>query len=262
MNGRDGEIRLDGRRLETGWWGPLPDAASTLVLLHEGLGCVALWRDFPARLAEATGCGVFAYSRFGYGGSDPAPLPRPLDYMQLEVRDVLPRVLDAAGVRRCILIGHSDGASIAAAYAGGTADDRVRALVVIAPHYFVEEMCLASIAQAKLAYEQADLRSRLARHHADVDNAFRGWNDTWLDPRFRTAFDIRALLAQIQVPILQMQGTEDPYGTKAQPIAGERGAPCPVETLMLSGTRHAPHAEAPDAVLGAITAFAARRLAS
>ncbi len=253
---RAGEIRLDGRRLETGWWEPSPDAGPTLVLLHEGLGCVALWRDFPARLAQATGWGVFAYSRFGYGGSDPARLPRKMDYMQREARDVLPRVLDAAGVRRCILVGHSDGASIAAAYAGAARDDRVRGLVLIAPHYFVEEMCLASIAQAKLAYEQADLRSRLARYHADVDNAFRGWNDAWLDPRFCTAFDIRPLLAQIQVPILQVQGRDDPYGTEAQPLAAERRARCPVETLMLSGTRHAPHAEASDAVLGAIAAFA------
>jgi len=253
---RAGEIRLDGRRLETGWWGPSPDIAPTFVLLHEGLGCVALWRDFPARLAEATGCGVFAYSRFGYGGSDPAPLPRPLDYMRVEARDVLPRVLDAAGVRRCILVGHSDGASIAAAHAAEVPDDRVRGLVLIAPHYFVEEMCLASIAQARRAYEQGDLRPRLARHHADVDNAFRGWNDAWLDPAFRTAFDIRALLGQIRVPILQVQGTDDPYGTQAQPLAAEREARCPVETLMLPGTRHAPHAEAPEVVLDAIAAFA------
>ncbi len=186
---RRGDLFLDGKRLETAWWGPAPGAAPTLVLLHEGLGSVALWRDFPEALVAATGCGVFAYSRFGYGASDPVNLPRPMTYMHDEALNVLPRVLDAAGVRRAALIGHSDGGSIAAIHAGGVHDPRIAGLVLIAAHFFVEDINIASIARIKANYEQGDLRQRLARYHRDVDVAFRGWNDAWLDPRFR-AFDI------------------------------------------------------------------------
>jgi pimeloyl-ACP methyl ester carboxylesterase len=247
------DVLLDGRRLETARWG---DGSPTLVLLHEGLGCVALWRDFPQRLAEATGCGVFAYSRFGYGRSDPATLPRPMDYMQDEARLVLPRVLDAAGVASCVLVGHSDGGSIAAVYAGAARDPRLRGLVLIAPHFFVEDMCLASIAQAKLAYDGGDLRTRLARYHADVDCAFRGWNDAWLDPRFR-AFDLTGFLPEIGVPVLVLQGVDDPYGTVVQPQAVQRLVPAPVTVRMLDGARHAPHSEQPDASLNEIRRFTA-----
>ena len=260
-----GEIGIEGRRLEVARWGEAPLHAPALhgpalVLLHEGLGCVALWRDFPARLAAATGCGVFAWSRLGYGGSDPAELPRPLDYMEREATSVVSPVLDAAGIGACILVGHSDGASIAAYHGGVVRDARVRGLVLIAPHYFVEEMCLASIAAARQAYEEGDLRRRLARHHANVDNAFHGWNGAWLDPRFRTEFDIRPALAGIEVPVLQIQGDADPYGTAAQTEAGERGAPGRMRTLMLPGVRHAPHVEAPDATVAAIAGFASECL--
>lgn len=248
------DIILDGRRLETTWWGPGPDQAPTLVLLHEGLGCVALWRDFPARLAEATGCGVFAWSRFGYGKSAPVGLPRPLTYMHEEALAVLPRVLDAAGIRHAVLVGHSDGASIATIHAGGREDFRVRGLVLIAPHFFVEEISLASIAAAREAYEQGNLRAKLARHHENVDVAFRGWNGAWLDPGFR-AWDITEYLAYIRVPILLLQGTADPYGTGAQVQAAERETYCPVDTVLLEGVGHAPHLEAPEPTLGAIAGF-------
>jgi pimeloyl-ACP methyl ester carboxylesterase len=249
-------ITLDGRRLETAWWGPGPEAAPTLVLLHEGLGCVALWRDFPQLLAAATGCGVFAYSRFGYGRSEPVPLPRPLGYMHDEALAVLGRVLDAAAIRRCVLVGHSDGASIAAIYAGGVQDFRVRGLVLLAPHYFVEDICLAAIARARAAYAVGDLRTRLARYHDHVDVAFHGWNGAWLDPAFR-AWDITEYLAHIHVPVLQLQGTADPYGTAAQPHAAEQTAGCPVETVMLPGG-HAPHLEATAQTLSAIADFTHR----
>ena len=175
---------IDRRFLETRWWGPPPEAAPTLVLLHEGLGCVALWRDFPEALAAATGCGVFAWSRFGYGGSDPVSLPRPMRYMHDEALEVLPRVLDAADVRRAVLVGHSDGGSIAAIHAGTVHDPRVLGVVMIAAHFFVEDINIASIRGIKEDYEHGDLRRRLARYHRDVDVAFRGWNDAWLDPRF------------------------------------------------------------------------------
>jgi pimeloyl-ACP methyl ester carboxylesterase len=249
---------IDGRRLETQWWGKRPDAAPTLVLLHEGLGCVAGWRDTPVALAEATGLGVFAYSRLGYGTSDPATLPRPLDYMRIEAREVLPRVLDAAGIGRCLLVGHSDGASIAAIHAGSVQDFRVRGIVLIAPHFFVEDFSVAAIAAARDAYERGDLRRRLARYHDHVDNAFRGWNDVWLDPGFRDSFDLTADLAHIRVPMLIVQGADDQYGTVAQIEMARRETTCPCDAVLIAGAKHAPHLETPDPARAAIADFAAR----
>jgi pimeloyl-ACP methyl ester carboxylesterase len=230
--------------IETRRWGaPTP---TTLVLLHEGLGCIELWRDFPDRLAAASGLHVFAWSRRGYGRSAPCPLPRPLDYMR---REDAGAVLDAHAIGRCVLVGHSDGASIAALHAAG-GDPRVAGAVLIAPHYFVEEMCIAAIAEARQAYLAGNLRPRLAKYHAHVDVAFHGWNAAWLDPGFRD-FDIRAETARIAIPVLQIQGTEDPYGTMAQPAAF-RG---PRVRTATPAAKHAPHLEAPDATLAAIVAF-------
>jgi len=242
-------------RLEAAWWGPSPDAAPTLVLLHEGLGSVELWRDFPSLLATATGCGVFAYSRFGYGRSDTVALPRPLDYMRREAIEVLPHVLDAAGIRSCILVGHSDGASIAAIHAGRIGDSRVRGLALMAPHFFAEDLCLASIAAIRRDYRPA-LRDRLARYHDDVDAAFFGWADAWLDPGFPAAFDLSAEVARISVPALILQGADDPYGTVAHARLAERLAPDFVRTILLPA-RHAPHQEATEATIAEITALVA-----
>ena len=251
---KPGDIILDGRRLETAWWGPAPHQAPTIVLLHEGLGCVTLWRDVPERLAVATRFGVFAYSRFGYGQSDPVTLPRPMSYMHDEALQILPRVLDAAGIERSILIGHSDGGSIAAIYAGAVRDPRMTGLALIAAHFFVEDLNIESIARIKTEYETSDLRSRLARYHADVDNAFRGWNDAWLDPRFRD-FDITEYLPNITVPVLALQGADDSYGTELQLEVLARHVTSPLETKLIPGARHSPHLEAKDATLEAITAF-------
>jgi len=248
------DLNLDGRRLETAWWGPSPSEAPTLVLLHEGLGCVALWRDVPERLAAATGCGVLAYSRFGYGQSDPALLPRPMAYMHEEALDMLPRVLDAAEIGRAILVGHSDGGSIAAIHAGGIGDPRIAGLAMIAAHFFVEGLNIASIAQIRIEYETGDLRSRLARYHANVDVAFRGWNDAWLDPRFRD-FDITGYLRDIRVPVLALQGADDPYGTAAQLQALHRHVTAPLVTKLIPGAKHSPHLEAKETTLAEIAAF-------
>jgi len=254
------EIVLAEGRLETGWWGPRPEAAPTLVLLHEGLGSLGLWKQFPAHLAQGTGCGVFAWSRFGYGHSDPVSLPRPLDYMQREAREVLPRLLDAIGVRRFVLVGHSDGGSIAAIYAGSFQNAALAGLVLLAPHFFTEPMGLAAIAEAKWRYEEGDLRARLARHHRDVDNAFRGWNGAWLDPLFPETFDLLPDIIHIRVPVLAIQGGADPYGTEEQLRVLGREAYCPVEVRMIPGIGHAPHAEAEQAVIAAVRDFAGRLL--
>src|SRR5258708_37425850 len=180
-----GFLDLGPMRLEYRMIGPRPDAAATIVMLHEGLGCVGLWGDFPDRLQQATGAGVFVYSRAGYGQSPAVKLPRPLTFMHEEARAVLPRLLEAIGFRRGLFVGHSDGASIAAIYGGSIQDHRVRGLVLIAPHFFTEDAGIAEIARAKELYATTDLPQKLARWHSDVDNAFRGWNDAWLDPEFR-----------------------------------------------------------------------------
>lgn len=262
MGAATGRVRTEaalsvrGQVLEAAWWGATRPL--TLVLLHEGLGSVGLWRDFPERLAGRTGLGVFAWSRLGYGQSDPAPVPRPLDYMQIEAAEFVGPVLDAAGIERCVLIGHSDGATIAALYAGGTGDHRVRGLVLLAPHYFVEDMAVAEIARTRSAYEQGDLRTRLARHHRDVDGAFLGWNDVWLDPGFPAVLDLHSHIAHVRVPILQIQGADDMYGTLAQPRFAEAAAYCPVETVVVEKARHAPHIEAPELTMNAVADFIAR----
>jgi pimeloyl-ACP methyl ester carboxylesterase len=254
-----GFLDLPPLRLEYRMIGPRPDAAPTIVMLHEGLGCVGLWNEFPDKLQAETGVGVFVYSRAGYGKSSPVTLPRPLTFMHEEAREVLPKLLDAIGFRRGLLLGHSDGASIAAIYAGSVEDHRVRGLLLIAPHFFTEDMGIAEIARAKEAYESTDLRARLARWHADVDNAFRGWNDAWLDPAFR-AWDITEPLAYIRVPILIVQGEDDQYGTVKQIEVAQEDCYCPVEVALLPGVRHAPHREAPALLLATVSEFTNRLL--
>ena len=255
-----GFLTIGAHTLEYRMIGPRPGDAPTLVLLHEGLGCAGLLGDFPEKLQQATGYGVFVYSRAGYGQSSPVTLPRPLTYMHDEARDVLPALLDAIGFQRGLLIGHSDGASIAALYAGTHQDHRLSGLVLMAPHFFTEDMGIVAIAEAKAAYETTDLRSKLARWHQDPDNAFRGWNDAWLDPGFRQ-WDITEQLAYIRVPILIVQGEDDQYGTAAQIEAAERECYCPVEAALLPGVKHSPQREATEVTLRAISEFTARALA-
>ena len=245
-------LTAGGKSLEYERWGA--EGAPTLLMLHEGLGSLGLWRDFPERLSEATGWAVAAYSRAGYGGSDAAVLPRPLDYMTREAVEVLPEVIDALGLSRAVLLGHSDGATIAAIHAGSVADPRVHGLILMAPHFFTEPMGLAEIARAREAFETGDLRARLARHHADPDNAFRGWNDAWLDPGFRD-WNVADVIDGIRVPILAIQGEGDAYGTRAQIDEIEARACGPVRVEMLADCGHAPHRDQPERVLSAIADF-------
>jgi pimeloyl-ACP methyl ester carboxylesterase len=254
-----GFLSIGAQRLEYRMIGPQPDQAPTLVLLHEGLGCVGLWNDFPDKLSAATGAGVFVYSRAGYGQSSPVRLPRPLSYMHGEARDTLPRLLEEIGFRRGLLIGHSDGGSIAAIYAGSHQDHRVGGLVLIAPHFFTEDSGIASIAEATKAYETGDLRARLSRWHADVDNAFKGWSGAWLDPEFRK-WDITEFLAYIRVPVLVVQGEDDHYGTVKQIEVAQEECYCPVEVALVQGAHHSPQREAPEPTLQSISDFVLRVL--
>jgi len=252
-----GFLDLPPMRLEYRMIGPRPDAAPTIVMLHEGLGSVDLWGDFPDKIAAATGAGVFVYSRAGYGKSTGAKLPRSTSFMDEEACKVLPRILDAIGFRRGFLLGHSDGGSIATIYAGSVQDHRVRGLLLIAPHFFAEEMGLAEIRRARKSFESGALRERLKPWHADVDAAFRSWNEPWLHPDFEK-WDIIEALSYIRVPILIVQGENDQYGTTRQIEVAREECYCPVEVALLPDTRHAPHREAPDATLRTIADFCHR----
>jgi pimeloyl-ACP methyl ester carboxylesterase len=254
-----GFLNLDPMRLEYRMIGPRPDAAPTIVMLHEGLGSVGLWGDFPDRIAAATGAGVFVYSRAGYGKSAPGKLPRTTRFMHEEACDVLPRVLDAIGFQRGFLLGHSDGGSIAAIYAGSVQDHRVRGLILIAPHFFTEDMGLAEIVRAREAFTSGNFRDKLSRWHADVDGAFRSWSEPWLDPQFRK-WDITESLGYIRVPVLIVQGDADQYGTLKQIEAAQETCYCPVETAVLPGVRHVPQREAPELTLKIVVDFINRLL--
>lgn len=232
-------------------------STSTLVLLHEGLGSIGLWRDFPQALAMATGARTIVFSRYGHGRSDPPPTPRTPRFMHEEATEVLPAVLGAVGAHDPVLVGHSDGASIALIYA---AEHPARAVVAIAPHVFVEEMCLEEIRAAREAYRQSGLRERMATHHRDPDAAFHGWNDVWLDPEFR-AWDITDSVARIECPLLLIQGERDQYGTMAHLDTIERLARGQVQRVHLD-CHHAPHLECPEETLGAVAGFVAQRVSA
>lgn len=231
----------------------------TLVFLHEGLGSAAQWRDFPDKLAQSTGCGAFIYSRYGYGGSAPAPLPRPIGYMHDEAR-ILADLLEKQGIADPILVGHSDGASIALIHAFSQRSPLPRSAVVMAPHVFVEDISVRSIAAAKVAWETTDLREKLKRWHGEnVDCAFLGWNGAWLDPAFRD-WSLESGLPLIRCPLLVIQGEDDAYGTLEQVRRIEAQSGGPVETLVLAGCGHAPHKDQPEKTFDAISAFVRRCL--
>ena len=249
-------LAVAGLRLEYRVWPPCHRDAPTLVLLHEGLGCLDLWRRFPQRLADATGLGVFAWSRTGFGRSTPITLPRPLDYLEREAHDVLPQVLAAAGLGRVVLVGHSDGGTIALLYAAGPHGDQVAGVVTMAAHVFVEDVTIDGILATKQQFETGDLAAKLRRWHGDnLEGAFYGWCDTWLDPRFRS-WSIEAVLPAMTAPTLVIQGADDAYGTPAQVEAIVAGVSGPAAPLLLPGLGHAPHAEDPDAVIEATGRFA------
>jgi pimeloyl-ACP methyl ester carboxylesterase len=241
-------------RIEYEWVGSSAGEAPVMVFLHEGLGSVAMWRDFPARLCDAAGVRGLLYSRPGYGRSTPrAPQERwAPDFMHRQAREVLPALLADLGVQRPWLFGHSDGGSIALLYAAAF-PQALRGAIVLAPHILVEEISVASIQQAREAYLQTDLRQRLARYHDDPDSAFFGWNDIWLAPAFRD-WSIEAELAAIRCPLLAIQGLADEYGTLEQVRGIARRVP-QTELLELPHCGHSPHKDQPQAVIEAVTRF-------
>jgi pimeloyl-ACP methyl ester carboxylesterase len=248
---------VNGVTLEYACFGPAPDAAPTIVMLHEGLGCLALWRDFPRQVAQATGFGVCVYSRQGHGRSDLADLPRPLDFMTREALDVLPHVLDRIGFRHGILFGHSDGATIAAIYAGSVLDHRVRGLILMAPHFFTEPDGLTEIAKAAASFETSGLKDRMQKYHRSADNVFRGWADTWLAPGFKN-WNVAEVIDYLRIPTLAIQGRGDQYGTLAQIAEIEDRSYAPVDLAILDECQHAPHFEQPEQTLAAVADFTAR----
>lgn len=250
-----GRFKLNnGLELEYECYGPSPQEAFTLVLLHEGLGSVSLWKEFPKKLADETGLGVFVYSRAGYGQSDAGDLPWPIDYMSQEAHKTLPQIIDAIDAKQIVLVGHSDGASIAAIYAGGVEDHRVRGLVMLAPHFFTEPMGLASIEKAKEAFEQGDLKSGLARHHKDPDHCFTGWNDSWLHPEFKE-WNIADSIDHFRIPVLAIQGQDDQYGTLAQIEEIKARIYAPAEFGILENCKHSPHLDQPEKTLNLIADY-------
>ena len=224
----------------------------TIVMLHEGLGSIAHWKDFPCLLAEATGAGVLLYSRYGHGGSDALKEPRSVSYMHQEAQVVLPEILRQAKIERPVLLGHSDGASIAILYAG-MFPDSVAGLILEAPHVFVEERTVSTIAQARVLYQETDLPQRLGRYHAHVDSLFWGWNNIWLDPDFR-GWNIEAFLDSTHCPVLILQGAQDEYGTAKQVEAIQRKIPS-ASAIILDNCKHAPHRDCCEATLSAIGQF-------
>lgn len=247
-------LDIDGRRIEFRTILGTADARPTLVFLHEGLGSVGLWRDFPDKVSRRLGAPGLVYSRFGYGGSDGLSGKRAPNFMHEEALDVLPRLLDQLGIEAPLLVGHSDGASMALIHAAASGRP-VRGLALMAPHVFVEPICVESIAKIRETYFNSDLRQRLSKYHARVDDAFLGWADAWLLPEF-LAWSIEDLLGGITQPVLAIQGRDDEYGTLEQLDRIERGVKGPVTRLVLDRCGHSPHRDQEAAVIDAIASLA------
>lgn len=257
------EIDWAGRRvcIEHAWIAPERSQEPLLVFLHEGLGSVSMWRDFPQRLCDAAHCRGLVYSRPGYGRSTPRPAGESwqADFMHRQAHEVLPALLDALGIDTRAqppwLFGHSDGGSIALLYAAKFAQ-RLAGAIVLAPHIKVEDLSVASIGKARTAYLETDLRRRLAKHHDDPDSAFWGWNDVWLHPSFEQ-WSIELEIESIRCPLLAVQGLDDEYGTIEQIRGLARRVP---QTVLIewAACGHSPHRDQPERLIAQATAFMAR----
>lgn len=248
-------IKVNDLQLDYVWHGPPPGKSPTIVFLHEGLGCVEMWRDFPQKVVRSTGFGALVYSRAGYGQSDPVSLPRPTTFMHQEAREVLPVILETFSITDPILFGHSDGGSIALIYAGSAPANSPKALILEAPHVFVEPLSITSIERAKEDFETGSLKAALERYHSDnLECAFRGWNNVWLDPKF-LSWNIESFLPNIKSPVLLIQGENDQYGTRRQIDTISEACGGIVRTELLADCGHSPHRDHPPLVLNIVSSF-------
>ena len=247
-------LTIDSKNIEIQWHNKEISSRPCLVFLHEGLGCIDMWKDFPKNLSNAAGCPALVYSRLGYGRSDPCPLPWKLNFMHKEALAFLPKLIDAAQIKEYILVGHSDGGSIGIIFAGSPFAKGLKGLITQAAHLFCEEVSVTSIAKAKIHYEQGKLKPGLEKYHGEnTDNAFYGWNDVWLNPRFMQ-WNIEKYLKHIQVPLLAIQGRDDQYGTPRQLESIQENAP-DVNAHLIDDCRHAPYVEQPKITLDLMTKF-------
>lgn len=248
-------LTLDNRQIEYRFTPSANPALPTLIFLHEGLGCVALWRDFPDQLAAATGCGVLIYSRLGYGQSDPCELPRPVNYHHIEAAQTLPNIIATLGIGDHILIGHSDGGTIALIYAGSSPPSTLRGVITEAAHVTNEAGPRLQVHKMARAYRLGYMRKKMHPYHRDVDVAFWGWHDIWTSEAFLD-WTIEAILPAINVPLLVIQGLNDNFSTLAQVEKIIAGVGTHLtESLLISDCRHAPHHEQPTTVLAKMTEF-------
>jgi pimeloyl-ACP methyl ester carboxylesterase len=244
---------IDGKRLEIQCFGNPQHANPALIFLHEGLGSISQWRDFPEQIWNRTGCPTIVYNRAGYGRSDSADLPRTIDFMHQEANRALPELLKTLQVQSVIFIGHSDGGSIAIIHSASPKIP-IRAFVLLAPHVFVEELTIRSIEQGKQEYLNGDLKARLAKHHPFTDHTFLGWTNIWLDPEFRS-WNIEEYLPSIQAPVLLIQGEEDPFGTTRQIESIQTKSGGPVEVFLIPRCGHRPHVEKSQETTTRVVAF-------
>tara|TARA_B100000579_G_scaffold431119_1_gene445660 strand:- start:458 stop:1228 length:771 start_codon:yes stop_codon:yes gene_type:complete len=252
-------IQVNGKNIESVWHGSAPDVAPTLIFLHEGLGSVSMWKDFPQKLSRQTGCGALVYSRFGYGKSEKCELPRPLNFMHEEGLEVLPEIIELCGIKKYILVGHSDGASIALIFAGSASANKLLGIVNEAPHVFCESITISSIQKLRENFNSGNLRERLNKHHKDVDRTFNGWADVWLNNKF-FKWNIESFLPRIKVPNLIIQGNNDEYGTSAQVQAILLRSAGSVKTCFLENCGHSPHHEQQSKTLQVMTEFVRKLL--
>jgi pimeloyl-ACP methyl ester carboxylesterase len=249
-----GFLKIGSKKIEVQWHKEAKKDFPTLIFLHEGLGCTAMWKDFPYLLSKATGCPAMIFSRLGYGASDPNPIPWKINFMHKEGLQILPAIIKAAKIKDHILIGHSDGASIGIIYAGSPYAADLKGLITEAAHVFCEKISVESIYQAKINYEHHDLRQKLEKYHGNnTENAFRGWNDVWLHPRFMY-WNIEKYLPRIKVPMLAIQGREDQYGTLRQIESIRQRSPGTM-THIINNCRHSPHLDQPEKILNIMTRF-------
>lgn len=247
-------LTLASQKIEIQWYGKENKNKPTLIFLHEGLGCIRMWKDFPKILSGYTGCPALVFSRLGYGSSDPCPLPWKINFMHKQALQILPDIIRKAGIHTYILIGHSDGGSIGIIFSGSPVAKGLKGLITQAAHVFCEQKTVESIQQAKIQYDHHDLKQRLEKYHGtNTDNAFRGWNDVWLNPGF-IHWNIEKYLSRIHIPMLAIQGKEDQYGTIKQ-IKSIQHHVKHVKSCLVDNCGHSPHLEQQKIVLDIMNQF-------